>query len=246
MRILLGVVIGLIAIIVVAVVVISMNLERGVQQAIERYGPEIVGTGVHVERVSLSILSGEGELYGLQVDNLPGFKAPHLLSLERLKLGLDLRSLASDRLVVNDLTIDSPVIVVERAGGTTNLKALYDQLAGGGSEPQSQSSESDVPVVVRHFAMLDPRATLSTPAGNMTVDLPDVVLENVGENNAVTMRQFLGQVLKPLTAGIGKAMASRGTEQVKKLSQEATDKAKDLSQEATDKAQKLMDTFKRP
>ncbi|MEJ2130250.1 MAG: hypothetical protein P8Y95_01150 [Gammaproteobacteria bacterium] len=240
---------AVLAIIVIAAIVIGMNLTEGVRRAIERYGPQFVGTGVHVDDVSLSLLDGEGVISGLRIDNPPGFDKPHALVLERLKLGVDLGSLGTDKLVLNELTIDSPVVYAEQSGGKSNLAILAENLeqAGGSTESsEEESAGSQVQVVVRHFAMRGARAVLSTRlAGEMTVELSDVELENVGEGGGLTLRQFLRDRLGPIAANVAKAAAQSGARQARELGGEATERARDLEQEATQKAQGLLDRFKR-
>lgn len=231
-KILLSVVGAVLAIMVVAVVVIGMNLNEGVKRAIERYGPEVIGTGVHVDDVSLSLFDGEGELFGLRIDNPPGFTKPHALVVDRLKVAVDLGSTSTDILVLNELTIDSPVVYAEQIGGRNNLAVLSDNLeqaAGTKSSAQTEPSASELEVVVRHFAMRNPRAVLSTRlVGELTVELADVELENVGEGGGLSLPEFLQQVLGPITAGVAKATSKAGAGQVREVGEETTEKARGL------------------
>ena len=231
-KVLLSVVGAVLVIIVVAVVVIGVNLNDGMKRAIERYGPEIIGTGVHVDEVSLSLFDGEGELFGLRIDNPPGFDKPYALVVDRLKLAVDLGSVGTDILVLNELTIDSPVVYAEQIDGRSNLAVLSENLAqaaGTESSERSEPSASELEVVVRHFAMRNPRVVLSTRlVGELTVELPDVELENVGEGGGLSLPEFLQQILGPITAGVTKATAKAAAGQAREVGEQATEKARGL------------------
>ena len=76
-----GVVAVLIVIVLIALWYVLGNLDRLVEAAIERVGPQVTGTSVLVSGVSISLKEGRGEISGLTIGNPDGFESPHALRI---------------------------------------------------------------------------------------------------------------------------------------------------------------------
>ncbi len=98
------------ALLLLASVIATVYAGRLIKAAIERIGPQIVGTGVHVDDVSITF-QGHAKVEGLRVVNPAGFPEAELLRVEKAELDTDLGAyLASGKVVVEDLRFDKPEI----------------------------------------------------------------------------------------------------------------------------------------
>ena len=74
--------VGVVILVLVGVAaVFLMNINSAVKHGIEVAGPEILGTGVTVDSVDISFLSGSGSIKGLTVMNPEGYKDAAAISI---------------------------------------------------------------------------------------------------------------------------------------------------------------------
>jgi uncharacterized protein involved in outer membrane biogenesis len=99
------------------------------------------GFDVGVERATLRPWSGRILLEGVRIDNPRTFGPREFLQVQRFRAEVQVSSLWSRRLVVEELTLDVPLIaIVTNTDGTTNLDLFRDRLAGPARGPASSSS----------------------------------------------------------------------------------------------------------
>ena len=101
---------SLLAIIIIAVAITWMSLESIVKSVVNKFGSEVTGTEVKLEGFNLSPFDGAASIRGLTVANPKNYKNPYLLSLNGISVKLDVKSLMSDTIVIEDITVDKPVI----------------------------------------------------------------------------------------------------------------------------------------
>ena len=105
---------------------IAVRLDDIVRSLIERRGSALTGTPVQVEEVEIQLASGHATLRGLSIANPPGFSAPNALTLTEVGVGIDLRSLFSDPLVIDAVREVHPPFSPEAAiGQIAQLFKLY-------------------------------------------------------------------------------------------------------------------------
>ena len=67
---------ALIVVLVVALVAVGMSLDKIIKQAVEKAGPAITKVDVQLDKVTLSLLSGQGALHGFSLGNPEGYSSP--------------------------------------------------------------------------------------------------------------------------------------------------------------------------
>ena len=91
------------------------RLGTRVDNKIETVGSELTGVAVVVERVELRPARGLREITGFTVANPAGDAAPYALQMDLLRLNLGVvSSLVGERLVLDELVIDSPAVTFIR------------------------------------------------------------------------------------------------------------------------------------
>ena len=111
------------AVVVIALVLVG-KINPIVKSGVEKTGPMILKAPVTLKGVNISFFSGSGELKGFTVGNPEGYKTDYAFQMDRLKVNLDVKSVTSDKIHIQDIIIDSPNIVFEGGFGKNNLSQL--------------------------------------------------------------------------------------------------------------------------
>jgi uncharacterized protein involved in outer membrane biogenesis len=134
-------------VVVVAAVALYLSLNSVVKGAVEGVLPRITGTPVSLEKASISLFSGKGELNGLVIGNPEGFKTDSAFSLGTVRIDLDPSSLLSDRIIIEEIYIDAPVVTYELSTSGDNISRIrknIEQFAGtGDGAPDEQPGEEE-------------------------------------------------------------------------------------------------------
>jgi hypothetical protein len=161
--------------------------------AIRSYGPDITGVSVKLAQVHLLPLDGAAQLQGFQLGNPPGFKTPHALVVEQLRIRLEPSSLRQDVVHIHEITIQQPEVGYEHVAGDSNLEAIERHVADyvaahspAGSAGTASTQGPKTRVVIDQFNMLGARARVSADllqGKTVTVVLPDIHLHDLGKRN---------------------------------------------------------------
>ncbi|HSP96407.1 MAG TPA: hypothetical protein VL049_04065 [Candidatus Dormibacteraeota bacterium] len=120
------------AVIAVGVLFVVARLDSVVQGLVERRGSALVGTAVSVEAVEIALADGRATLRGLSIANPQGFSAPNALTLSEVEVGLDIRSLLADPLVIDTISIVEPHVFYEVNGdGAANIDVIRRNVEAG-------------------------------------------------------------------------------------------------------------------
>ena len=212
--------IGLVVVLViVAIVVIYFSLNSLVKKGVETIGPQLTKVEIKLNRVSLSPLSGRGELGGLFIGNPEGFKTPSAVQLDIVRLGLEPSSVLSDVIVVNEVLVKGPEITLEGTlGGDNNLSKILDNLkasAGASETPAKPGTEppakKEKKFYVKDVLIEGGKVHLSMTLFQgqaATVPLPAVHLQNIGTpEEGVTSAELSKQIMVALLENVTKAAA---------------------------------------
>jgi len=229
------------AVLVVAIVGIFVflynNLDSIVEGAIEKSGSDVLGTGVHVGSVDISLKSGRGTIRDLSVDNPDGFSSADAFRLGEISLDIQVMSLNRDPIVIETVRITAPEVRAELDDrGNSNIwviKNNLDKFQGGAKKSASSKQDAgyEKRFLIQSFRFEEGTVTADATAldrGSMEVKLPPVVLSNVGAPNGDTpegigktvTRAFLGTVLNTVT----KEMRNRAVSEMEDAAEDAATK----------------------
>lgn len=169
-------------IIMVAVLVLFLSINKIVSSAIEDYGNDITGTTVTVERVSISPFSGSGNVYGLSVDNPEGFEYENALTIDKISLSIDLFTLLSNDILVHEVTVIGLTLFVEQNLPENNIYSILQHMGD-----VSKSETSTVNLVIEHFLLDEGTMQLTSTIGeerSSSVSISRVELTDVGREGA--------------------------------------------------------------
>lgn len=229
-KILLGLVVAVVAVVAVVVFLGLQNINQIVKVAVESEGPKVTGTAVKLERVDLSLMEGRGELYGLQIDNPPGYQSAYAFSMGQVALQVEPKSLTGKVIVINEILIDGAKLIAEQKDLTrTNLQDLLDNVKGQGasapSESTSASDESpaaDVRLMVEKFSFVNSGIRLiTTEWGERTLKLPGINITDIGDREVgLTPEQLTQALLDPILAQAKASVANNLEDLAKEKAQE--------------------------
>ena len=114
------------SIIVIAALYFSLN--KIVEKGITTFGSQVTLTEVSLEASNISLFSGEGELKGLVIGNPKGFSSNNAISLDRIKVSVDVKSIFTDNILIKQILIDGPKISYELAGKKSNIQAILNNI----------------------------------------------------------------------------------------------------------------------
>ncbi|BBD07087.1 hypothetical protein [Desulfovibrio ferrophilus] len=212
---------GLTLLVAGAIAVTIMSINPLIEKAVNTFGPKLVAAPVHLDTSDVSVFSGEGELRGLFVGNPAGYKSESAFKLGAVRVKVDKESFASDRIVINDITILAPQITYELSGRKSNIQALLDNVnktAGQeqAAEKQRKKSGQEEPgggqkIQIDNLLIKGGEITLAiTGLGGevMTVPLPEIHLTDIGKDkDGATPAEAFAQIMAAVNKAVGKAAA---------------------------------------
>ncbi len=121
-------IIGIVALVIIAIFVVGLFLGNIVKRGIETVGPKIAGVNIKLDHVGLSLLSGSANIKGLTVGNPEGFKTPEAISVGGVSVAVSPGSLLSDKIVVRSINVKAPEITFEGTLRGNNLSEILDNV----------------------------------------------------------------------------------------------------------------------
>lgn len=208
-------------------------LGSAVRAGVNKFGPSITQTAVHLEGASISPFTGTGTLNGFTVGNPKGWSDNNAMSLGRVHVDVDPFSLLGDHLVINEISIDQPEFLYETKLVSSNIGDLLKNIeqALGPSTEGGKTEESAEPMkmVVRKLSIRDGRATLGVGATAIALPLPPIHLTDLGTAEGgitpaqvatATMRSVLSSIVTATRQGMSTlggtsgAAAAEGVKQI--------------------------------
>jgi uncharacterized protein involved in outer membrane biogenesis len=240
----------------VALAVVATHLDSMIKAGVETVGPEITGTAIKLDGVDLSLLSGQGRLKGLVVGNPPGFQTDSAFKLADARVGVDLKSALSDKLIVQEILIDGPEITYEVGPSGTNINKIQQNVAAFGKSAgtkEADGSKSQKPdqtqkkVQINDFVLKNAKVTMSASmlqGKPLTIPLPDIHLRDIGkDSNGVTPQKAAAEVVTAVNKAVVQAVAGSG-KFLEKGVEAAGEAAKGLGSEAGKTGSKALEDVK--
>jgi hypothetical protein len=216
---------------------IYFGLNSAVKAGVQEVLPEITGTKVVLDSANLAPWSGSGELSGFLIGNPEGFNTDHAFRLGRVFLKVQTASVFSDTVVIDEIIVEEPHVVYERALTRSNISKIQENVDAfaarhgvGESEEPEKPTEDAKPgkkVIIKRFLMRGGKVSLSAKLlqGNkLTLPLPTIELTDIGKpEEPVTTAEAAKRVFEPVTKTVsvvgktGLAQAERLLKAGKKL-----------------------------
>ena len=200
--------------IIVIAVALSFSLNSIIRSGVETIGPKALGADVKLQDLDISLLNGKGKLSGLFIGNPKGFKTESAFQLAEVRLSIDVKSVFSDRIVINEIFIDGPDITYEKGMKGDNIKALLRNIESfsGAGEKTAQTGESkeaaksETKVQINNFIVKNGKVNMSMSAlkgEKLSLALPDIHMKDIGnDKEGTTVSKALEEVFAVLNKNI--------------------------------------------
>lgn len=209
----------IVVLLIVAVVGVFLCLNSIVKKGVETVGPQLTKVKITLGGVSISPLSGSGQLSELFVGNPEGFKTDSAIKVGDMKIAVDVASALSDTITVNSIKIQNPEITFEGGLGGNNISKILDNVtAATGSnakpadKPEATAKKDGKKFIVKDILVEGAKLHVSlTGLGGqeMTLPLPPLHLQNIGSpGKGVSAGELVTQILTPLLSSVTDAVKS--------------------------------------
>jgi hypothetical protein len=227
---LLSLVIGLLALVLIAYIASYFFLGSLVKTGVNTVGPRVTQTHVELADASLSP-TGSGTLTGLAVANPTGWTDAHALYLGQVDFDVVPTSVLGDTIVINSLVIQQPELTYETRVVSSNIADLLKNIEASFAPSAPKPQQQDGPpkkFIVKHFKLTDGKVTLGVGPAALPLPLPALELHDLGvqeggltagQLSVAVLRQVLGNVVNATTGAAlksGGTLGAGATEQLKK------------------------------
>lgn len=196
------------------------SLESIVKAAVHKYGSAVTGTDVNLQGFNLKLADGEGRINKITVANPKNYKTKNIFELEEIMVKVDLKSLTSDTIIIEQISINKPVIAYEILSLTQNniselLNNIKKNTASAVKEEKADTAkpaetadkgtkEAGKKVIIKKLSVKNGEikavAGVAADIANATVNLPEITLTNIGEDKggasvAETISKVLTKIL---------------------------------------------------
>ncbi|WP_338670081.1 hypothetical protein [Pseudodesulfovibrio methanolicus] len=202
---------------ITAIVLVILNLGDLIKTAVEEFGPPITKTEVRLGSADISVLSGSGTLSDFYLGNPKGFKMPSAIECGTIRVKVNTDSLTKDKIIIDEIYVDSPVISYEKRGNTDNFQTIVDNIkktvagekkAGAKTEEAKSDTGSEKTIQINNFIVKNGKINLGGSLldafgdKGMGIDLPDIHLKDIGKDKKTTPAEAFAQILGQLTGDV--------------------------------------------
>ncbi|XXJ19216.1 hypothetical protein ACR42D_06605 [Desulfovibrio caledoniensis] len=203
---------------ITAIVLVILNLGDLIKAAVEEFGPPITKTEVRLGSADISVLSGSGTLSDFYLGNPAGFKMPSAVECGTIRVKVNTDSLTKDKIIIEEIYVDSPVISYEKRGNTDNFQTIVNNIKktvagekkGGTAKTDEAKSEtgSEKTIQINNFIVKNGKINLGGSLldafgdQGMGIDLPDIHLKDIGKDKETTPAEAFAQILGEMTGDV--------------------------------------------
>ena len=237
-KIILGVGIGLVAVIGIAVVVAGFFLGDIVKAGMETVGPKVTQTSLTVGGVHVGVLTGSAGVNNLVLGNPDEYKAkaPNAISVGKAAVSVVPFSVLSDKIVIKSVEVRSPEIAFEgNPLGANNLSKIMENVnaftGGAEAKPAGATAQTGGNKPARKLEVDDFLITGAKVHFNgATLSLPDIHFTDLGKGpEGITAADLIKKVLGEITTTTVKTVASSVTDAGKAIGKDASSAVKGVT-----------------
>ncbi len=202
---------SVLVLIIAGVYFFAPSLESIVQKIVHKYGSEITGTDVNLKGFKLGLANGEGNISEITVGNPKDYSAKNIFELGNIYVKVDIKSLTSDTIIIEDIEVSKPIINYEMLSLTrNNISDIQENIKKNTAksssekkteEPKDKDSASSKKVVIKKLSIKE--GEINALVGKeeaVSVKLPTITMTNIGEDKkgesiTTTISKILGKIL---------------------------------------------------
>lgn len=184
------------AILLAGFLTVSLTVDGIVKSQLEGTLTSMMETEVEIGDVDISILGGESGIKELSIANPEGFSEQNAIYLEEIYMKLNVRSLLSDQIIIEELRVSAPKLLVEQKGIGVNLRELNSAMSDG-----SDASGEGKSLIIEYLLVVNGEVKLLTEIDEertVTAQLDEFELNGIGKENSGTVEQSIREIMEPI------------------------------------------------
>ena len=229
-----GLVGGLIVVIAIVLFFVVSSLDSIIKAAVEKYGSEVTQVKVRLDKVKVSITSGEGTLGGLTVGNPEGFKMDRAFSLGEISVALDVGTVTQNPVVIKEIVISAPEVTYELRSGGSNIDVILRNVnayagTGKGKAKEKAPSKGDDQegrkLIIQNLYVKKGKVNVSATflkGEKLSAALPDIHLRDIGkQKGGADPSEVVEKVVRAISQSAGRAVGTLDLDKVVGSAKEA-------------------------
>ncbi len=257
----------IVTLIIVGVVAIFFLWDSALNKVIRNVTTYLTGTETQLNSTDFSPINGSLNFDRFAIENPSGFSDVSAIAFDEFFVSVDIASISTNKIVVNEVRIVNPIINFElKAPLGSNLgtiKEHIDKVANAQKQPaQNQpttptqeqttttSNEHAKHIVIRKLTITNATVEARAVAGTVstTLTLPPIELNNLGENKLLTVAEIVAIVFNEILLKTTNATLSANiNEQFNNVSNQLEDKTlstlERIDKRVTQVGEKLTDSI---
>lgn len=210
-------------------IILTFTVDGIVRSTIESRGSEILQTELSVNNVGISLFSGTGSIEGVTIANPDEFEDGEALTISSIQMSLDISTLFSDTVLVNQLTVRELDVNYRLKASGSNLGKLLNNLESYTADADDEAESS---MIIDLFIMEESSVSIDTQFEELqiiSVTLPYVEQRGIGRDKDQNVTQVMQTVLEIIITRVSEiAFDAVKDEGAEKILDEAGDAIKDL------------------
>lgn len=217
------------------------NIDEFVRTAVEKAGTRATGVEVTLGKVALDLTGGKGSLSNLNVANPSGFDTEYAFNLGDISVSLDLASLQSNPIVINEVVVTSPKVIYEMTQGGSNIdtiqrnvEAFTQEISGGsggssGGDAGGDAAGDGTKVVINDLYIRGADVSVSASflkGKKLGTEIPEIHLQDIGKDSGgATPGEVAAKVLDSLTSRVQNVVGDLNLDDIRDAATKAVEGA---------------------
>jgi len=206
-------IVGLVVLILIVVLAIAFHLfgTKAIKIGVEVGATKALKVPVALEDVSLSLLAGKAGLTNLIVDNPPGYQNEKMLELGNAQVDLDVGSVLSETVNIEDILLENVSMTLEQKGLTNNIQEVLNGMSRESTEPEAEKkAPSEKPAKkllikklrINEVAVKVKLLPIPGKDDTLTMKIAPITMTELGSEDKVDMAVLASKILLAIVEGI--------------------------------------------
>jgi uncharacterized protein involved in outer membrane biogenesis len=212
--------ISLLVLLLVVAIVVNFFAGNVVKTAVNAGGPAVLGVPVHLDAATVRLIRGLVDIKGLNIGNPEGFKSKDMFKLDKFRVKMQPLSVMGDKIHIEEIVIDAPIIIYEMSMTGSNIGELIDSLSP--DAPKEEKPKQEKPkkktgqakqVQIDRFVLSNAKIKLTSKllrGKGMTLPLPTVVLTDIGKDEPMSLAGAIQEVVVAVGSSVVIVVKSSG------------------------------------
>ncbi len=218
---------------------IHFFLGAAVKAGVQSYMPKLTGTDVKMDGFYFNTLNGKLAIDDFLIGNPEGYKTGYAFKLGSVTVDIDMTTVLSNKLVIQQILVDKAHVIYETGLGTSNIGQIQSNIKkysssgkdGASAETADKKRGESRKIQIDDFLLKDSKVSLSAvllQGGKATLPLPAIHLEGIGsDKEGTTWNQAIMEIYSAIFKSVSDVAGSAGNI-IKETGKGAFDAIKDV------------------